>query len=90
MATTDPGEDADMTASTAEGSAKSAELATMPLVLMYHSVSPYDEDPYEVTMTPRAVRAAHALAARSGTTRSLAWQSCSAQGSRGGVADWWG
>ena len=41
-----------MTASTAEGSSKSAELATMPLVLMYHSVSPYDEDPYEVTMTP--------------------------------------
>jgi peptidoglycan/xylan/chitin deacetylase (PgdA/CDA1 family) len=52
MATTDPGEGADMTASTSEGSAKSAELATMPLVLMYHSVSPYDEDPYEVTMTP--------------------------------------
>ena len=42
-----------MTASTAEGSAKSAELATMPLVLMYHSVSPYDEDPHEVTMTPQ-------------------------------------
>jgi peptidoglycan/xylan/chitin deacetylase (PgdA/CDA1 family) len=41
-----------MTASTAEGSAKSPELATMPLVLMYHSVSPYDEDPYEVTITP--------------------------------------
>ena len=42
-----------MMASTAEGSAKRAELATMPLVLMYHSVSPYDEDPYEVTMTPQ-------------------------------------
>jgi peptidoglycan/xylan/chitin deacetylase (PgdA/CDA1 family) len=41
-----------MVTSTAEGSGKSAELATMPLVLMYHSVSPYDEDPYEVTMTP--------------------------------------
>ena len=53
MAATVPGEDADMTASTSEGSAKSAELATMPLVLMYHSVSPYDEDPYEVTMTPQ-------------------------------------
>jgi peptidoglycan/xylan/chitin deacetylase (PgdA/CDA1 family) len=42
-----------MTASTAEGSSKGAELATIPLVLMYHSVSPYDEDPYEVTMTPQ-------------------------------------
>ena len=39
--------------STAEGSEKRAELATMPLVLMYHSVSPYDEDPYEVTLTPQ-------------------------------------
>ena len=52
MAATDPGEDADMMASTAEGSAKSAELATMPLVLMYHSVSPYDEDPYGATIAP--------------------------------------
>ena len=42
-----------MAARTAEGSATNAELATMPLVLMYHSVSPYDEDPYEVTMTPQ-------------------------------------
>jgi peptidoglycan/xylan/chitin deacetylase (PgdA/CDA1 family) len=25
----------------------------MPLVLMYHSVSPYDEDPHEVTITPQ-------------------------------------
>ena len=47
------GRAAGMTTSTAEGSAKSAELATIPLVLMYHSVSPYDEDPYEVTMTPQ-------------------------------------
>lgn len=39
-------------AATTEGSAKSVELATMPLVLMYHSVSPYDEDPHEVTVTP--------------------------------------
>jgi peptidoglycan/xylan/chitin deacetylase (PgdA/CDA1 family) len=23
-----------------------------PLILMYHSISPYDEDPYEVTVTP--------------------------------------
>jgi peptidoglycan/xylan/chitin deacetylase (PgdA/CDA1 family) len=52
VATKDRGENVDGTASTAEGSAKSAELARMPLVLMYHSVSPYDEDPYEVTMTP--------------------------------------
>jgi len=42
-----------VTASTSEGSAKSAGLATMPLVLMYHSVSPYDEDPYEATITPQ-------------------------------------
>jgi peptidoglycan/xylan/chitin deacetylase (PgdA/CDA1 family) len=42
-----------MTASAAEGSAQSAELATLPLVLMYHSVSPYDEDPYHVTITPQ-------------------------------------
>jgi peptidoglycan/xylan/chitin deacetylase (PgdA/CDA1 family) len=41
-----------MTVSASEGSAKSAGLATMPLVLMYHSVSPYDEDPCKVTMTP--------------------------------------
>jgi peptidoglycan/xylan/chitin deacetylase (PgdA/CDA1 family) len=39
-------------AATTENSEKSAELATMPLVLMYHSVSPYDEDPHEVTITP--------------------------------------
>jgi peptidoglycan/xylan/chitin deacetylase (PgdA/CDA1 family) len=25
----------------------------MPLVLMYHSVSPYDEDPYHATVTPQ-------------------------------------
>jgi peptidoglycan/xylan/chitin deacetylase (PgdA/CDA1 family) len=42
-----------MTTSTAEGSSKSADLTTIPLVLMYHSVSPYDEDPFEVTMTPQ-------------------------------------
>jgi len=40
-----------MTATTAD-SAQSVDLAAMPLVLMYHSVSPYDEDPLEVTMTP--------------------------------------
>lgn len=42
-----------MTAFTAEGSSKSAEMATIPLVLMYHSVSPYDEDPFQVTITPQ-------------------------------------
>lgn len=41
-----------MTDSKTANSAKSAELAAMPLVLMYHSVSPYDEDPYEVTVSP--------------------------------------
>jgi peptidoglycan/xylan/chitin deacetylase (PgdA/CDA1 family) len=41
-----------MTGSTTEGSQKRAQLDTMPLVLMYHSVSPYDEDPHEVTITP--------------------------------------
>jgi peptidoglycan/xylan/chitin deacetylase (PgdA/CDA1 family) len=39
-------------AATTEDSARNAELAAMPLVLMYHSVSPYDEDPNEVTITP--------------------------------------
>jgi peptidoglycan/xylan/chitin deacetylase (PgdA/CDA1 family) len=42
-----------MTASTAEGSSKSAELTAIPLVLMYHSVAPYDEDPFQVTITPQ-------------------------------------
>ncbi len=28
-------------------------MTAIPLVLMYHSVSPYDEDPFEVTMTPQ-------------------------------------
>jgi len=42
-----------MTTSTIKGSAKSGGLTTIPLVLMYHSISPYEEDPYEVTMTPQ-------------------------------------
>jgi peptidoglycan/xylan/chitin deacetylase (PgdA/CDA1 family) len=42
-----------MTASTAAGSSKNAELAAIPLVLMYHSVSPYNEDPFQVTITPQ-------------------------------------
>jgi peptidoglycan/xylan/chitin deacetylase (PgdA/CDA1 family) len=42
-----------MTAFATDGSEKSAELATMPMVLMYHSVSPYADDPYEVTVTPQ-------------------------------------
>jgi peptidoglycan/xylan/chitin deacetylase (PgdA/CDA1 family) len=42
-----------MTASTAEGSSKSKAMSAMPLVLMYHSVSPYDEDPFQVTITPQ-------------------------------------
>jgi peptidoglycan/xylan/chitin deacetylase (PgdA/CDA1 family) len=42
-----------MTTSATEGSSKSEKLATMPLVLMYHSVAPYDEDPFQVTMTPQ-------------------------------------
>lgn len=29
------------------------ELTPMPLVLMYHSVEPYDADPYQVTVHPR-------------------------------------
>lgn len=29
------------------------DLAAMPLVLMYHSVAPYKEDPHEVTITPQ-------------------------------------
>jgi peptidoglycan/xylan/chitin deacetylase (PgdA/CDA1 family) len=42
-----------MAPSTAAGSADSAGLAAMPLVLMYHSISPYDEDPYGATITPQ-------------------------------------
>jgi len=36
-----------------EESTKGADLATVPLVLMYHSVAPYAEDPYEVTISPQ-------------------------------------
>src|SRR5258708_24187488 len=39
-------------AATSEDSTRGVELAEMRLVLMYRSVSPYDEDPHEVTMTP--------------------------------------
>jgi peptidoglycan/xylan/chitin deacetylase (PgdA/CDA1 family) len=42
-----------MTDFAAEGFSRSEELATIPLVLMYHSISPYDEDPFQVTMTPQ-------------------------------------
>ena len=28
-------------------------MTSIPLVLMYHSISPYDEDPFQVTMTPQ-------------------------------------
>lgn len=42
-----------MTTSSTAGSATGAELAAIPLVWMYHSIAPYDEDPYEVTMTPQ-------------------------------------
>jgi peptidoglycan/xylan/chitin deacetylase (PgdA/CDA1 family) len=42
-----------MTVSTSDSFGNSAELATIPLVLMYHSISPYEEDPYWVTMTPQ-------------------------------------
>lgn len=42
-----------MTAPPTEGASTRAQLATMPLVLMYHSVAPYDEDPFQVTMTPQ-------------------------------------
>jgi peptidoglycan/xylan/chitin deacetylase (PgdA/CDA1 family) len=42
-----------VTTSTAEGSSKSADLGTIPLVLMYHSIADYDDDPFEVTMTPQ-------------------------------------
>lgn len=31
----------------------SADLNRVPQILMYHSVAPYHEDPYEVTMTPQ-------------------------------------
>ncbi|MFG1931679.1 polysaccharide deacetylase family protein [Mycobacterium sp. NPDC048908] len=42
-----------MTASSTEDSVKKADLRTMPPVLMYHSIAPYDVDPHEVTMTPQ-------------------------------------
>ncbi|EJZ06962.1 polysaccharide deacetylase family protein [Mycolicibacterium vaccae] len=42
-----------MTASIPERASRSRELAAVPLVWMYHSIAPYDEDPYEVTMTPQ-------------------------------------
>jgi peptidoglycan/xylan/chitin deacetylase (PgdA/CDA1 family) len=41
-----------MTVSIAKRSGDGIDPAPMPLVLMYHSVSPYDEDPYEVTVSP--------------------------------------
>lgn len=47
----DQGESTGMTARATGGHAD-AEMAAMPLVFMYHSVSPYDEDPHEVTLTP--------------------------------------
>jgi peptidoglycan/xylan/chitin deacetylase (PgdA/CDA1 family) len=46
-----------MTSSAIEGTAKRRVLSKMPLVLMYHSIAPYDEDPYEVTMTPQRFEA---------------------------------
>lgn len=42
-----------MSRSTQADASKGLELASMPLVWMYHSIAPYDEDPYEVTMTPQ-------------------------------------
>ena len=59
-----------MSASTADGSAKTRSFPPMPLVLMYHSISPYDEDPYEVTMTPSGSNS-NALAAPPGPARGL-------------------
>lgn len=53
MASFDAGAAANTAPSPAEKPVGGAEVATMPLVLMYHSVSSYDEDPYEVTMTPQ-------------------------------------
>jgi peptidoglycan/xylan/chitin deacetylase (PgdA/CDA1 family) len=42
-----------MTHSTADANPIRPALVSMPLVWMYHSVAPYDDDPYEVTMTPQ-------------------------------------
>lgn len=42
-----------MTASIAGGASTTRQLDSFPLVWMYHSIAPYDEDPYEVTMTPQ-------------------------------------
>ena len=38
---------------TLAGADRGADLAAVPLVWMYHSIANYDEDPYEVTMTPQ-------------------------------------
>jgi peptidoglycan/xylan/chitin deacetylase (PgdA/CDA1 family) len=45
-----------MTVPTAEGSPGKAELRTIPLVFMYHSIALYHEDPFEVTMTPQRLQ----------------------------------
>ncbi|MGB3483052.1 MAG: polysaccharide deacetylase family protein [Mycobacterium sp.] len=42
-----------MTFSSTTDSDVSPGLSTIPLVWMYHSIAPYDEDPFEVTMTPQ-------------------------------------
>lgn len=42
-----------MTTERIAGAPQSASLTSMPMVWMYHSIAPYDEDPYEVTMTPQ-------------------------------------
>lgn len=42
-----------MAYSTTAGTPVSAELTAIPMVWMYHSIAPYSEDPYEVTMTPQ-------------------------------------
>lgn len=42
-----------MATSTAGSASTSHELDTIPLIWMYHSVDTYEEDPFQVTMTPQ-------------------------------------
>src|SRR6266571_2079712 len=52
-----------------------ASRATMPFVLMYHSVAPYEEDPYLVTVSParfeQQMRWLHSRGLRGASMREL-------------------
>jgi peptidoglycan/xylan/chitin deacetylase (PgdA/CDA1 family) len=54
-----------------------AELTPMPLVLMYHSVEPYDSDPFHLTVEPRRfneqLRWLHGRGLRGVSVAELLW-----------------